>query len=199
VAQASSLRCGYPVGTRVSVRSAQLSPHAAWQPQRRDFRSYIVPDFLVEMASGQSSTTTAAWSSASVWGSSRRRMPCSSGNIHLVDVYAASKHPTAPGTRLEMWQESASQFPPCIPATPDELLVLLSKRADRTLSPRGIELGGMFYTSDADGPAFGIGQPQLGCRPRRRALQPVGLGPVLPGWALAGYTPESRRRNRRKR
>lgn len=69
-------------------------------------------------------------------------------HIHLVDVYAASKHPTAPGTRLEMWQESAAQFPPCIPATPDELLVLLSKRADRTLSPRGIELGGMFYTSD---------------------------------------------------
>ena len=26
--------------------------------------------------------------------------------------------------------------------------MLLSKRADRTLSPRGIELGGMFYTSD---------------------------------------------------
>ena len=75
-------------------------------------------------------------------------MPCSSGNIHLVDVYAASKHPTAPGTRLEMWQDSAAVFPPCIPATPDELLVLLSKRADRTLSPRGIELGGMFYTSD---------------------------------------------------
>jgi len=47
-----------------------------------------------------------------------------------------------------MWQDSAAQFPPCIPATPDELLVLLSKRADRTLSPRGIELGGMFYTSD---------------------------------------------------
>ena len=47
-----------------------------------------------------------------------------------------------------MWQDSAAVFPPCIPATPDELLVLLSKRADRTLSPRGIELGGMFYTSD---------------------------------------------------
>jgi len=69
-------------------------------------------------------------------------------HIHRVDVYAASKHPTASGTRREMWQESAAQFPPCIPATPDELLVLLSKRADRTLSPRGIELGGMFYTSD---------------------------------------------------
>ena len=69
-------------------------------------------------------------------------------HIHLVDVYAASKHPTASGTRLEMWQDSAAVFPPCIPATPDELLVLLSKRAERTLSPRGIELGGMFYTSD---------------------------------------------------
>jgi hypothetical protein len=47
-----------------------------------------------------------------------------------------------------MWQDSAAVYPPCIPATPDELLVLLSKRAERTLSPRGIELGGMFYTSD---------------------------------------------------
>jgi hypothetical protein len=30
----------------------------------------------------------------------------------------------------------------------DDLLVLLAKHADRTLSARGIELGGMFYTSD---------------------------------------------------
>lgn len=69
-------------------------------------------------------------------------------HIHLVDVYAASKHPTASSTRLEMWQESASLFPPSIPATPDDLVILLSKRVERTLSTRGIELGGMFYTSD---------------------------------------------------
>ena len=69
-------------------------------------------------------------------------------HIHLVDVYAASKHPTASVTRLEMWLDSAALYPPCIPATPDELLVLLSKRAERVLSPRGIELGGMFYTGD---------------------------------------------------
>jgi putative transposase len=69
-------------------------------------------------------------------------------HIHLVDVYAASKHPTAAKTRLEMWQESAAEFPPCLPGSPDELLVLLSKRVERTLSARGIELGGMFYTSD---------------------------------------------------
>ena len=58
-------------------------------------------------------------------------------HIHLVDVYAASKHPTASGTRLEMWQDSAAVFPPCIPATPDELLVLLSKRADGRCRPAG--------------------------------------------------------------
>ena len=69
-------------------------------------------------------------------------------HIHLVDVYAASKHPTASSTRLEMWQESAALFPPSIPAAPDDLVVLLSKRVERTLSTRGIELGGMFYTSD---------------------------------------------------
>ena len=69
-------------------------------------------------------------------------------HIHLVDVYSASKHPVAASTRLEMWQESAALFPPSIPASPDDLLVLLARRADRQLSPRGIELGGMFYTSD---------------------------------------------------
>ena len=69
-------------------------------------------------------------------------------HIYLVDVYAVSKHPTAPRTRLEMWQDSAAVFPPCFPAAADDLLVLLAKQADRTLSARGIELGGMFYTSD---------------------------------------------------
>ena len=69
-------------------------------------------------------------------------------HIHLVDVYAASKHPTAPTTRLESWQESASVFPPCIPAAPEDLIVLLAKRAERTLTTRGIELGGMLYSSD---------------------------------------------------
>ena len=69
-------------------------------------------------------------------------------HLHLVDVYGAQKHPTAAKTRLEMWQESAAMFPPTIPATPDDLVVLLAKRTDRTVSTRGIELGGMFYTSD---------------------------------------------------
>ena len=69
-------------------------------------------------------------------------------HIHLVDVYAASKHPTATQTRLAMWQNGADEFPPSLPASPDELVVLLSKRVERTLLARGIELGGMFYTSD---------------------------------------------------
>ena len=67
---------------------------------------------------------------------------------HLIDVYAQQKHPTAAKTRLEMWQESAAEFPPALPATPDHLLVLLSKSAERSLSVRGIELAGMFYQSD---------------------------------------------------
>ena len=36
-----------------------------------------------------------------------------------------------------------------LPASPEELIVLLSKSTERTLSTRGNELGGMFYTSDA--------------------------------------------------
>lgn len=67
---------------------------------------------------------------------------------HLVDVYSCEKHPTTAQTRLEMWQESAAEFPPTLPASPEELLVLLSKTTERTLSNRGIELDGMFYTSD---------------------------------------------------
>ncbi len=69
-------------------------------------------------------------------------------HLHLVDVYSVSKHPTTSKTRLEMWQESAAEFPPCLPASPDDLVVLLAKRVDRTLSRRGIELFGAFYNSD---------------------------------------------------
>ncbi|MCA9091019.1 MAG: transposase family protein [Planctomycetaceae bacterium] len=68
-------------------------------------------------------------------------------HIHLVDVYSASKHPTAGKTRGEMWDESAVENPPCLPAAPDDLIVLLARRAERTLSARGLELGGMFYSS----------------------------------------------------
>jgi len=47
-----------------------------------------------------------------------------------------------------VWQDSAAEYPPFLPGSPEDLIVLLSKRADRTLSTRGIELGGMFYISD---------------------------------------------------
>lgn len=67
---------------------------------------------------------------------------------HLIDVYSQEKHPTAAQTRLEVWQESAAEFPPALPASPEELLVLLSKTTERSLSVRGIELSGMFYQSD---------------------------------------------------
>ena len=69
-------------------------------------------------------------------------------HVYLVDVYAQSKHPTIPQTRIEVWQDSAAEYPPFLPGSPEDLIVLLSKRAERTLSTRGIELGGMFYISD---------------------------------------------------
>jgi len=69
-------------------------------------------------------------------------------HVYLIDVYALSKHPTIPQTRLEVWQDSAAEYPPFLPGSPEDLVVLLSKRAERTLSTRGIELGGMFYISD---------------------------------------------------
>jgi putative transposase len=69
-------------------------------------------------------------------------------HIHLVDVYSIAKHPTSSTTRIEMWQDSAAVHPPSLPASAEELLVLLARRAERTLTVRGIELGGMFYASD---------------------------------------------------
>ena len=69
-------------------------------------------------------------------------------HLHLVDVYSQSQHPTLGQTRLEVWQESAAEFPPCLPASPDDLVVLLAKCVERNLSARGIEVGGMFYLSD---------------------------------------------------
>jgi putative transposase len=70
-------------------------------------------------------------------------------HLYLIDIYSQEKHPTQPRTRLEVWEESAAEFPPCLPATPDQLLVLLSKRVLRNVSARGIELNGMFYSSAA--------------------------------------------------
>lgn len=69
-------------------------------------------------------------------------------HIHLIDVYAIAKHPTSTKTRLEMWLESASIHPPSLPSSAEELLVLLSKKAERKLTVRGVELSGMFYSSD---------------------------------------------------
>jgi len=69
-------------------------------------------------------------------------------HIYLVDVYAIAKHPASETTRLEMWRESAAVHSPMLPAVTDDLLVLLAKHADRIVSARGIELGGMFYISD---------------------------------------------------
>jgi putative transposase len=69
-------------------------------------------------------------------------------HVHLIDVYSRQRHPTATKSRLDMWLENAAEFPPALPASPDELLVLLSKTIERSLSARGIELSGMFYTGD---------------------------------------------------
>ena len=91
-------------------------------------------------------------------------------HLHLVDGYAASPHPTAGKTRREMWVESAAEFPPCLPASPEDLIVLLARRVERSLSARGIELGGMFYTSDellalrADLPAHNLSVDRLQVR-----------------------------------
>ncbi|MBI5758108.1 MAG: DDE-type integrase/transposase/recombinase [Planctomycetales bacterium] len=69
-------------------------------------------------------------------------------HLHLIDVHAQQRHPAATKSRLAMWQESAAEFPPALPTSPDELLVLLSKTVERSLSARGLELTGMFYTSN---------------------------------------------------
>jgi hypothetical protein len=71
---------------------------------------------------------------------------------------------------------------PTLPAAADDLLVLLAKHADRTLSARGIELGGRFYTSDdlmalrAEMAAHNINEDRLSVR-----YNPWDLGEV---WVL---------------
>ena len=69
-------------------------------------------------------------------------------HLHLIDVHSQQRHPTATKSRLKMWQESAAEFPPALPTSPDELLVLLSRTVERSISARGIELSGMFYISN---------------------------------------------------
>ncbi len=36
-------------------------------------------------------------------------------HLHLIDVHSQQRHPTATKSRLEMWQESAAEFPPALP------------------------------------------------------------------------------------
>ena len=69
-------------------------------------------------------------------------------HLHLIDVHSQLWHPAATNSHLEMWQESAAEFPPALPTSPDELLVLLSKTVERALTARGIELSGLFCTSN---------------------------------------------------
>ena len=75
-------------------------------------------------------------------------------HLHLVDVYSIAKHPTSTMTRLEMWQDSAAVHPPCLPASSEDLLILLAKRAERTLTTRGYRTGrDVLHERRTDGPA----------------------------------------------
>jgi hypothetical protein len=58
------------------------------------------------------------------------------------------KEESADCPALSICVDTAALHPPCLPASSEDLLILLAKRAERTLTTRGIELGGMFYTSD---------------------------------------------------
>lgn len=103
-------------------------------------------------------------------------------HLHLIDVHAQGRHPTIGNTRLAVWQESAGEHPPLLPAAPEDLIVLLAKKVERTLSARGLELGGMFYTSNelmalrAELAAHGRGDESLQVR-----YNPWNLGQV---WVL---------------
>ena len=94
--------------------------------------------------------------------------------IHLVDVYSIAKHPTSTTTPIEMWQDSAAVHPPCLPASSEELLVLLARPAERTYE--------RFWSTD---PSFSV----LGGRVPGRSIRVNRFGqpiPVLPCWGARG-------------
>ncbi len=68
-------------------------------------------------------------------------------HIFIVDIYNQSSHPQLKSPRQKVWSKSIASFSPTLPASKDELRVLIGATIERTVTRRGIEFEGLIYNS----------------------------------------------------
>jgi putative transposase len=68
-------------------------------------------------------------------------------HIFIVDIHHQSSHPELKSPRADVWKTAISSFPPALPPSSQELLVLIGNITTRKITRRGVEFEGLYYNS----------------------------------------------------
>ncbi len=68
-------------------------------------------------------------------------------HIFIVDIHHQSSHPELKSPRANVWKKAISYFPPALPPSGEELLVLIGNITTRKITRRGVEFEGLYYNS----------------------------------------------------
>lgn len=68
-------------------------------------------------------------------------------HIFIVDIHNQSSHPELKSPRAKVWAKAITEFPPALPASNQELKILIGNITTRKVSRHGVEFEGLFYNS----------------------------------------------------
>lgn len=68
-------------------------------------------------------------------------------HIFIVDVHNQNSHPELKFPRALVWSKAITEFPPALPASNQELKILIGSITTRKVSRHGVEFEGLFYNS----------------------------------------------------
>lgn len=68
-------------------------------------------------------------------------------HIFIVDIHNQSSHPELKSPRAQVWSKAIAIFPPAVPASHQDLKVLIGNITTRKISRRGVELFGLIYNN----------------------------------------------------
>lgn len=68
-------------------------------------------------------------------------------HIFIVDVHNQSSHPLFKSPRTQVWSKGITVFPPALPASYQDLKILIGSITTRKISRRGVELFGIIYNN----------------------------------------------------
>ncbi|MGB3654051.1 MAG: DDE-type integrase/transposase/recombinase [Rivularia sp. (in: cyanobacteria)] len=68
-------------------------------------------------------------------------------HIFIADVHNQSSHPELKFPRALVWSKAITEFPPALPASNQELKILIGSMTTRKVSRHGVEFEGLFYNS----------------------------------------------------